>query len=37
MAWIHFNRSRSRIANVTLVFYLTAGLQILEKDPETNA
>ncbi len=36
-AWIHFNLSRSRIANVTLVFCPMASLQIPEKDPETSA
>src|SRR5271168_3245986 len=32
---MHFNRSRSRIANVTLVFCRICSLQTPERDPET--
>src|ERR1700691_5999877 len=36
-AWIHFNRSRSRIANVALVYCLIADLQVPVGDQEISA
>jgi hypothetical protein len=36
-AWIHFNRSRSLIANVALVYCLITDLQVIVGDQEIGA